>query len=589
MIGPVLANELLLNSRRGSQYLFRRIYSGWLIVQLLFYYLVYLVMSGYLENLVTGARINPDAASDFGSNFVELLMKQQLILTLLITPAFTAGAITDEKTRGTLQYLLTADITPWEILFGKLLGRLLQVIYLLLEPLPLICFIGVFGGVSPAAVIIMALLILAPMFAIGSASMLASVWTRQTRDAVLAVYLCAAIGYGLLAGFKVLPWFNPVGALDAVWGASDHYAEAVKHLLLTSLAWAAVGSACLVLAGLRMRGAYLRQLQNESASKKKHWWVARRTDVSDEPIHWKEAQVEGIAPLQFFRRVPQWLGMTVVFLMTLFSSATIIAWNMAPAADLLELLGIIARGNWVEVMSRIRPAYEGFLAQGIGALLMATGLVGLRCSGAVTTEREKQTWEALLLSPLTMKQLIRGKLWGIIRATYPYLIAYALPAVAFSLLGGIGAIFWTLLLLVVAWFGMLFAGAAGLWCSVRSRGSYRSLMGAVGIVYAGGSFLGVIALPLAGVLFLIIMLGLMVLDWYLGSQGRLANWFRASFGTYLVSFYLFLGGLFFTATWLFIKDAEKYVADRERIRIWREEPVSRPRRRRRVIKSSPPS
>src|SRR5262245_66316966 len=68
-------------------------------------------------------------------------------------------------------------------------------------------------------------------------------------------------------------------------------------------------------------------------------------------------------------------------------------------------------------------------------MLLASLLVGIRCSGAVSGEREKQTWEALLLTPLTSRQLIRGKLWGIMGASLIYVLAYAVPALLLSLAG----------------------------------------------------------------------------------------------------------------------------------------------------------
>ena len=43
MVGPVLSQELLLGSRRSRLHLFRRIYTGWLVAQLLFFYWLYLV------------------------------------------------------------------------------------------------------------------------------------------------------------------------------------------------------------------------------------------------------------------------------------------------------------------------------------------------------------------------------------------------------------------------------------------------------------------------------------------------------------------------------------------------------------------
>src|SRR5262249_55994254 len=99
-------------------------------------------------------------------------------------------------------------------------------------------------------------------------------------------------------------------------------------------------------------------------------------------------------------------------------------------------------------------------------VMMLAGLgIGIRWSGAVTGEREKNTWEALLLTPLETRHLIRGKLWGIIGASLPYLIAYAVPALAFAVIAGIGPTFWTVLWLGVTLLGMAFVGGAGPRCS----------------------------------------------------------------------------------------------------------------------------
>src|SRR5438445_2439521 len=225
MIGPVLSQELLLGSRRGRQQVFRRVYTGWLSLQLLLFYWVYLVQSNWLGAKMFGGDVDPQAAGDFGSRFTAVLVSQQLVLLLLATPAYTAGAITDEKTRGTLQYLLTADLTPWEIIVGKLLGRIAQVALLALAALPLICFIGVFGGLNLVALLVLVAVTVAPLFALGSLGLLASVWSKQTRDAVLGVYLC------LLAGFLVFwatdSWalVNPLHVLEPSWGSSSDLAE----------------------------------------------------------------------------------------------------------------------------------------------------------------------------------------------------------------------------------------------------------------------------------------------------------------------------------------------------------------------------
>jgi ABC-type transport system involved in multi-copper enzyme maturation permease subunit len=227
-------------------------------------------------------------------------------------------------------------------------------------------------------------------------------------------------------------------------------------------------------------------------------------------------------------------------------------------------------------------AGPGFMTQSVLALLVAALLVGLRCSGAVTGERERQTWEALLLTPLPVQHLIRGKLWGIIGASYPYLLSFAVPALALSVFGGWNPFFWTVVLLAVTWLSMAFVGAAGLYCSVRAKSSWRSLLGTVLIGYGGGFFLLVVALPLAGILWLMILLTMFIIDLLSRNQTALASWFVKTSDIYKFGTCLALVGLFLVMTWYFVADAQKYVADRERIRHWKEEP-KRVSRRRRIV------
>src|SRR5438045_1918543 len=105
MVGPVLHFEMLLGSRRSRQYIFRWLYAGWLVLQILYFWL-YFLMSRIVPISGAAQHDTPVVAGWF----VETFVVQQLILLVLITPVLTAGAVTDEKTRGTLQYLLTTDL-----------------------------------------------------------------------------------------------------------------------------------------------------------------------------------------------------------------------------------------------------------------------------------------------------------------------------------------------------------------------------------------------------------------------------------------------------------------------------------------------
>jgi hypothetical protein len=179
------------------------------------------------------------------------------------------------------------------------------------------------------------------------------------------------------------------------------------------------------------------------------------------------------------------------------------------------------------------------LTHGWWALLLATLIVGVRCSGTITGERERQTWDGLMMTPLTVQEVVRGKLRGILRSTWPYLLAFwfgtglvagftaddprlmlvalvLVPAVGGLLAlqmpawrawfatgmvvlvaatGGLDAALIVAVSLGVTWLAMYFLGAVGLYWSARSQSSWRSLVGTLALGYAGGFALFCVASP----------------------------------------------------------------------------------------------
>jgi ABC-type Na+ efflux pump permease subunit len=222
-------------------------------------------------------------------------------------------------------------------------------------------------------------------------------------------------------------------------------------------------------------------------------------------------------------------------------------------------------------------------------MLLASLVVGVRCSGAVTAERERQTWEALLLTPLSAEEILDGKLWGVLGASLWYLLAYAAPAVALSALGGPLAFFWTVLWLGVTVLAMYYVGAAGLWCSVRSRNSWRSLLGTLAAGYLGGLALYVLTSPAWAVLGVFVALTLQAVDRTWGTQtAALVPGVMASVETpALIASSAALAGIFWLMARTFRAHARRWVADRDRTRHWAQEPVLR--RARRPARAWPPA
>jgi len=418
------------------------------------------------------------------------------------------------------------------------------------------------------------------------------VWSKETRNAVLSLYFVGLLGGVLVAVIGgPLQYYDPLYVLAPAWGSPSlrDAQEMGRRLLWSGAAWGIITVVCLALAIWRLRPAYVRQLQDQGKPKKARWWRAKRAPLDAEPIPWKEQSVEGLAPVKTLRRFPRWLALAAVSLLTTISSALIIATNLATGKTPWDLIECATRLDLMGLTQLVDPSATQILSvQARIALFLASLMVGIRCSGAICGERERQTWEALLLTPLTAKQLIRGKLWGIMGASHAYLLAYAVPAILFSALAGQAALFWTVLWLGVTLLAMYFLGATGLYCSVRARTSWRSLLSTMGIAYVGGALLQIVLSPFILLLALMVLLLLAVLNKLLEdyfqvsiTTGKGPFTWMVLFGTGMqIAISIALAAMFYIMARCFLSWAQRWVAQRERTRYWQDEPsYRRPRRR----------
>jgi ABC-type Na+ efflux pump permease subunit len=586
MIGAVLQQEWLLAGRRARLHIFRWIYGTWLVILLVYGFARHIheehqrILSRAVANQTFSMRAS--APEIVGQWFAQTFVSQQMLFLLLATPAFVAGAITDEKRRGTLQYLLTTDLETRHILVGKLLARLGQVALVGLAGLPLFALLAGFGGVRPLAVLASAAALLAPTFALASMTLLASVLCRQTRDAVLALYVLLALVGGII--WYAQGWlrvFDPHYVVAPAWNAGRNldFGELGRRLAASSLFWGVIGGVSLGLAIAWLRPAYRAELENARPNKPR-WYTGLRAPVGEQPVLWRERHVEGLAPTPELRRIPQWLAVAGVAGLTTVSSLLILWLSLPPAVGIGELIAALTHFQPGRLAAVMPNAAFGFLVQGVAVMLLASLVVGIRCSGAITGERERRTWEALLLTTLSAKELIRGKLWGIMGSSYVYLLAYAAPALALSVLGGVMALMWVLLWLAVAVLAMYYIGAAGLWASVRSHNSWRALLATLLAGYVGGLAIYLCTTPLLAIAAAFIGVFLFACDRYFGTQwSARAGSFNIDPRAFTVMTCLGLALLFWLMSRFFLNQAQRWIADRDRTRHWSEKPVYRRSRR----------
>src|SRR5260221_6955073 len=143
---------------------------------------------------------------------------------------------------------------------------------------------------------------------------------------------------------------------------------------------------------------------------------------------WRERHVDGIALLEFMKIMPRWFALIAIALLTITLEIALIAFGNS--LQFGTALGWFMTLDFAAMSKGLDPPRTSGAFFALGAIVLVLGclVVGIRCSGAISGEREKQTWEALLLTPLATRQLIRIKLWGILGAAVPYVLAYLLPA-----------------------------------------------------------------------------------------------------------------------------------------------------------------
>src|SRR5687768_14066840 len=115
--GPVLSWELMRGSRNRLMRICFFVYLGWLLLQFLFSFSPFdpphhnpddprsrRVTNSELNRLEYSARLQ------FYNDHFFLLLHQQLVLVVVLTPALTAGALGQDKERGTLLALFTTEL-----------------------------------------------------------------------------------------------------------------------------------------------------------------------------------------------------------------------------------------------------------------------------------------------------------------------------------------------------------------------------------------------------------------------------------------------------------------------------------------------
>lgn len=115
----------------------------------------------------------------------------EFVMLMFIMPALTAGSISGERERQTLDLLLTTTMKPWEIVVGKLTSSFNTMFLMVISSFPLLAVSFVYGGIMVYDVFLLLFCYLAVALMCGSmGTCFSSLFKRST--------IATVVSYGVL-------------------------------------------------------------------------------------------------------------------------------------------------------------------------------------------------------------------------------------------------------------------------------------------------------------------------------------------------------------------------------------------------------
>lgn len=129
------------------------------------------------------------------ANFLNLYMfvaVLEFVMVIFLMPALTAGGISGERERRTLELMLTTKMTPADIVIGKLAASLSTMVLLIVSSFPVLAMVFVYGGVTLKDMVLLLVCYAVSALFAGSIGISCSAFFRKTTAATV-------VSYGVLA------------------------------------------------------------------------------------------------------------------------------------------------------------------------------------------------------------------------------------------------------------------------------------------------------------------------------------------------------------------------------------------------------
>jgi ABC-2 type transport system permease protein len=313
LTGPIFDKELRVSSRRRRNYVVRAVYIAVLAV---FTFFVWMLMPVGQASMTD----QNQQLAELGRLMTMMVTWSQFILCQIVAAVMLSTAISDEIYHKTLGVLMTTPISGFQIVAGKLLSKLLQLLLLIGISLPVLAMVRVFGGIPWSYVLCTLCVTLSVSLLAGSLSLYYSIFQRRAYIVIVQTVVTFFVVFALIPLLtiwfadevvridekKLIPFFmvtNPyaIKGLATGWLMSPRGVSArlMAYWPLHCAVMLGGAGVLLLLATIRVRKVALRQIAGSTAvagpkrKKKKvkalrarQSWLYRR--MGNWPVLWKD-------------------------------------------------------------------------------------------------------------------------------------------------------------------------------------------------------------------------------------------------------------------------------------------------------------
>ncbi len=348
----------------------------------------------------------------FGATVMQILAPLQLSVAMPFSALLVASAVALEKDRKTLELLLMTNLSNSELVLGKLLAGMLTVVMVAIAAVPLMLLVALLGGVSTGQILRIEGVTLVSALVAGSLGSTLALWREKTFQALAMTALVIVlwlVGWEIVAaglfgqrliGIPLESWAVAMSPWRAIQAAAQPVFDASRSggFWQGPVGW--YGLSALTASVLLNAIAILRvrvwnptrevQLAEDDdasrASASVHRAPGKVRKVWDNPILWREVCTKAYGKKVLIIRLAYW----VVFAVSVAALATSAG----------SLGGGEVRGPSVA-------------AQSITALLvLSLILLNAAAVTALTSERDSRALDLLLVTDLSPKEIVFGKLLG---------------------------------------------------------------------------------------------------------------------------------------------------------------------------------